>query len=512
MSTAPRVPASDDVPKARMSKQRIATNLLVMGTGQVATSIISALYLVVISRYFGPIRLGELLLATAIGAVVSTFIGLGMEPLITRTVARDAQRAGALSGAAVVVRLALGIPAFGTVFLFVHLAHFNGETRLVSYLYVIGVVLSSCGRVLYATFQAHERMSLPTASKVAGNMLGLEIAGIVMWRRGGVVLFATLDVLGDLILLGLNLRWMRQFARIIWRVSLHDIREVTVGSLAFWSTGILLSFYTYVDTVILGTLAGSAAVGQYGPATRLFGVALVLPGIIGAVTAPLLSRLGVEAGADFTRVGRKTLVLLVTAAVPLTIGLASFAHPLITTIYGASYRAAVPVLVVLSLSILPMFLNVQFSQVLTARDQQWRWTIAMGLGCVVNPILNLLLIPWTLHSLHNGAIGAAWALLGTELLQMVFGAVCLRAMLRDRALLQGAVCALAAGVAQVATLRLTSNLWSPLSEVLALIVYALAAIVLGALPREDIAAMWNAAVHPGWTSTAVVSPPANSRE
>ena len=68
-----------------------------------------------------------------------------------------------------------------------------------------------------------------------------------------------------------------------------------------------------------------------------------------------------------------------------------------------------------------MYVNIMLNQVLIASKRQAAWTWAMVGATVVNPVLNLLLIPLTAARYDNGAIGAAIALLVTEVLVVVFG-------------------------------------------------------------------------------------------
>jgi O-antigen/teichoic acid export membrane protein len=464
--------------------------MLIMSMGQVVTWGISLLYLVLISRYLGPGRFGELTLAKSIVMVLWLGAKLGMDTLITRSVARRPERAGVLVSAAMMARTALAFPVLAALFMYAHLAHLNAATSLAAYVYAAAEMVWAPQMLLVATFQGREHMSLSTLWTIGQNVLGLGLAVAIMWWRGGVAAFAAADLPVALVLLGLTLYWMRRFAQLTWRVSLRDLREVIVGGLAFWATDVFFTIYLYIDTVILAALVDNRAVGFYAPATRMFSVALFPTSIIGAATLPLLSRLGRDPGADFKRAGRKTLALFILCAVPLTIGLATFAGPLILTVFGPAYRPSVPVLVALSLCIVPMFLNFQFNQLLTARDQQWRWTVAMAMACVVNPPLNLVLIPLAQHTWHNGALGAAVAWLATEILQLIYGTTILRDVVLDRHLGRVAMGALVAGVAQAGVLWLTGALWPPIGEALGVAAYGAAVVALGALPYDDVVLLW----------------------
>ena len=482
--------------QAQMSKQRVLSNFLIMGCGQVVTWLLSTVYLAVVSRYLGPVRQGELSLALAIVAVLALAIGLGMDTLITRTVARAPERASSLVSAAILVRLALSIPGLIVLYVYTEMAHLNAETRGVAVVLAVGMVIGACGNTLVAAFQGRERMAPGVVVAVVQNALGLGVAILIAWQRAGVIYFAVANIIIDGLLLALNLYWIRHVARLTLRVPLRVIREVVAGSLAFWASSIFLTIYIYVDSIILQAVAGTQAVGIYAPATRMFAVTLFLPAIIGAVTLPLLSRLGVDAGADFDRVSRKTLSLLIACAVPITIGLATFSRPLILTVFGNAFSPSVPVLVVLSLCIPFMFLNIQFNQMLTARDRQKVWTIIMAASCVLNPVANLILIPLAEQRWHNGAQGAALALLSTEIFMTVYGMWVLRTALRDRGLARVALGALAAGGAQGAALLLMGASWPPLAETVGVITYGGVALALGVLPRQDMALLYETTVGP----------------
>jgi O-antigen/teichoic acid export membrane protein len=262
-----------------------------------------------------------------------------------------------------------------------------------------------------------------------------------------------------------------------------------VGSLPFWAGGIFLTIYTYIDSVLLGAFDGTRAVGIYAPAVRMFSVGFFLPTIIGAAMLPVLSRLGTRGGEEFQRASRKTISLMVLSAVPLTVGLCTFSGPLIVTVYGHAYRESVPVLAVLSLCLLPTFLNMQASQTLAAGNRQWRWTVALALSCVLNPVVNAALIPFAAHHWHNGALGAALALLITELGMAAYSVVLLRPILCTAEMYWTFGGAMAAGVMQTATLCLAAGLWPIAAEALGLMAFTLIAFLLGVLPLEDILLM-----------------------
>jgi len=472
------------------AKRRIVENLLILGTGQIATWLLSMIYLLLIGRYLGPERQGELALAGAMVGVLALGISLGMETRITREVARAPERTGVLVGAALRIRLLLLVPALAALFLAMDLAHFDEQTRVVALILALSTALGSLSSLLMAALQGLERMSYGVRGAVGLNLLEIVLALILIALHGGVVLFALLTVPATLILLVLSVIWFRRHARIARHLPPGEIRAMLIESLPFWAGGIFLSFYIQIDSVILGAIAGTGAVGIYAPATRMLSVAFFLPGIVGAVTQPLLSRLGVSAGADFRQVARKSLTLLLLGAVPLTIGLCSFSGPLILGIWGPVYRPSIPVLTVLGLCIIPSFLSMQAAGTLAAANRQWVWTAVMAACCVLNPLFNLAIIPRAVATWHNGALGAAYALLATELLMGAIALIVLRTILRDRAFLRLALQVAFAGAGQALMIRLGSTLPAPLAQALGLALYLGLVLRLGALSPDERVLIW----------------------
>lgn len=474
--------------KVSAGKQRIVANLLVMSSGTIVTWVISTLYLVLMSRYLHSTLQGEFSRAGSAVALLGLVISLGVDTYVTRTVARVPERAPALVGAAMLVRVALALPVLAVVILYARLTpHLSPEARTITYILYVGVVVNALGSPLLAAFQGREQMSLNAVAAVVQNFFELVLIVVIILLHGGVVAFAMATVLMSFVQLALALRWAAHFIKPTLHVTLTDVREIVGGGLAFWGGSFIALFYTYIDSLILGALSGDKAVGLYAAASRLLGVPFFLPGIIGTVTLPLLSRLGVAVQADYVRVARKTVTMLVLSAVPLTIGTATFAGPLILTVYDHSYVGAIPVLTVLALIILPTFLSTQFYQLLVARNQQWRWVTIMLVCCVVNPLLNLALIPYAAHHWHDPALGAAWSLVATEVIMAVYGIILLREVMFHHAVGRVLASAVAGGLAQGATIWLTSAFWAPMSQTLGLATFGVIALALGALPHEDVA-------------------------
>lgn len=472
--------------QAHTAKHRIAGNLLILASGQIVTWILSVLYLLVLGRYLGPSRLGQLSLANSLVAIFALMIPMGTGMVLIRTVARTPERAGEVASIAVLIRCLLTIPIPIVLYIYGHLVHLDAATSTAVNILILAMLAEVLFKVVRNTYHGQERMGFIAAIDILTNLLLLGGAWLIVTVHGGVEDFAGLTTCVWVVALALGLYFGRETIRLTRHIAWRDVLAVMREGLGFWATAIFLTIYFYIDSVILGILAGTEAVGFYAPATRVFSVAFFVPGIISTAVFPILSRLSMTSDRDFAQAGRKSLALVLTCGIPLMVGLFTLAGPIITLLYGSAYGPSTLALMVLALCIPCTFLNGELSNLLVARGQQWRWTAAIGASCVLNPALNFILVPFALQRWQNGALGAAIALLATEIFMSVYATLLVRDVAVHARLAQTLAGACLGGVLQLAIVWIVGRHWILAGEALGAAAYLALVILLGVLPRQDL--------------------------
>jgi O-antigen/teichoic acid export membrane protein len=276
---------------------------------------------------------------------------------------------------------------------------------------------------MLVALQAIERMEFNAYAEVL-KALSLAVCIPLVFAGLGLLSMMLCLVAAAGLVLALSAYWFRRYFTIDMRPGFREIQSLAIGSLPYWTTGLVLNFYLWIDSLLLSALAPLDAVGWYGVMTRLLGTLLFLPAILSTAYLPRLVRAW-KAGPDALKAqAQAPLELVLVAALPIAAGAALVAPKLIGDIYGSSYLPAIPVLILLALCVPPIYLNIMANQVLVAANRQIDWTKVMVGAAVVNPALNLLLIPYARGHWHNAAVGAAVALLITEV-GMAFMAVAL---------------------------------------------------------------------------------------
>ena len=486
-------------------RSRLARNVAFLAGGQVVTWSLSLLWTVFVPRALGPRGLGELTVAYAATGLVSVVASLGIGTLMVKEIARDRQKAPWLVGTAMLVRVGFVLPSILAVGLYIHFAHFPREQTLVLWLATASMLLALFTGPFQAAFQAFERMEYLAYADVLSKFV-VTVASIGLVLIGfRVVAVMILVLVMTAATMALNAWWSRRAFSIDWHLDRERVRFLVVESLPYWTTGLVLTVYLWIDAVMLSFMSPEVTVGWYAVPTKLFSTLLFLPVILATAWLPRLSA-AFRAGVDSLRsTGRPALELVLVLALPMAVGTALIAKPLIGDIYGPLFAPSVPVLLILAFTLPPTYFNIIVNQVLIASNRQIAWTKVMVVASILNPILNFFLIGYLQSTRHNGATGAALSLLLTEVGMASAGVLLLPPMLDRRSavrLLRAVVATL--GMAGVVVLLTRYGLLVEISGgVLSFVLLALALRLLSAkelgLVRSTSARILRRL--PGWERT-----------
>ena len=434
MTAANLAPAAPIAAPAQAGGSLLARNIAFLAGGQLATWSLSALWTIFVPRALGPRGLGELTIAYAATGVVSVIVSLGVGTLMVKEIARDHSKAAWMLGTAILVRAAFILPAIGAIALYIRLGRFGGEQAIVIWMATASMVLVLFTTAYQAVFQAIERMEYLAYADVLSKAVVTVLSIAIVLMGFGVVPVMAIALGVAFVVLILNFGWSRGLFHIDWKVDTERVRFLIVESLPYWSTGLVLTIYMWIDSVMLGFMTSDVVVGWYAVPTKLFNTVLFVPVILATAYLPRLANAFRDGPSALANTGRSALESVLVLGLPVAAGVVLVAKQVIDVIYGAAFGPSVIVLVILAISLPPTYFNIMVNQVLVACNRQLAWTKVMVAAAVVNPALNLVLIRYFQAQQHNGAVGAAASLLVTEIGMAVAGFVLLPKMLDGRSL------------------------------------------------------------------------------
>lgn len=184
--------------------------------------------------------------------------------------------------------------------------------------------------------------------------------------------------------------------------------------LTLFASGLAVSVYLSLDTIMLGFIRGNREVGLYTTATK---IETVLLAVINAISVALLPRL--SAYIQQKRYQEFNIVLKQSISVIsiITLSLCSFfiitAKDCILILGGSSFLGAtLSMQLLMPILIVSGFSNITGNQILIPQGKDMCFTIAVSVGAIVDIVINFIVMK------QFGAAGASFATLIAEIVQM----------------------------------------------------------------------------------------------
>jgi O-antigen/teichoic acid export membrane protein len=496
----------------RLPQNGLLRNAAALLVSQVITWSLALALTVFLPRYLGAANVGRLILASSIWAVATVLITFGMDVHLTKEVARYPGRLRKLLGTSLALRGALFVLGLAGVLVYAKIARYPAETVLMLWIIAAASLFSVFSNACQAVLQGVERMEYMAYGGVAGKAV-YSLGAIVMMAAGlNVYAVAAMAVGGALVTLLVQLVFVARLpagpatspgsgGRLLGRDNLRptwsQARQMLRASIPYLLSDAFVVIYMQVDVVVLSLMLDERAVGWYGSARQLFGTLLFVPTIVVTAIFPTLSRLyasesggeaatGGEATRTLRQYMRRSFDLLMLLSVPIGLGIAVIANPLVVTLFGPGFANSGPVLAVLGVVMILTSQNMLVGRFLVATDRQRQWIAAQAVMGLATIALDLVLVPWCQTAFANGALGGALSYVVTELALLAVGIVLLPKGSLTMRNASVAARSLAAGLVMVAATWWLRDRFLLIPIAVGAVVYVLALWALRAVPAEEL--------------------------
>ena len=365
----------------------LLTAQLLAGGGQFGLTVLLA-------RHLGAERYGQWTFAFAFVALFAVLADFGFSMVAVRDLARDPSAAPRYLGNILALKVVLGVLLLGAMAAIEPLVR-PGATAWILVMLLGGqVLLTSFTQFLFSVFRAHNRMEYETAARAFQTVLLLALAALLVMRGAGVYAFgwavlgaagASLAFTGALV--------VGRFARPALTVEVGFCRSLLREA---WPVGLALAcsaVYYYADSVMLGALGQTRALGWYGAAyAPILGLALLI-GAIRNAYFPSQSRSRLFDAGERVHLLREYGKITAALAIPVAIGGPLLAKPLLLLLFGDEYGGATTALRLLFVASGVMFFSSYFGSELLAGPRQRTYLSGVGLGAAANLVMNAALIP-----------------------------------------------------------------------------------------------------------------------
>lgn len=388
-----------------------SARLILANTGyrlvaDVGAKIASVALFVVMARELGEAGFGLFSFALALVMLVTGASDFGQDEILTREVARRADALDGYLANTLGLKLALALPGLAIAAAIVATSGASGETLAVVALLGLAVVADLLTATCFAVYQAFERMAFIPVVLITQRFL-TAVAGIAALLLGaGAVAVAAIFLLSGALAFALALvLLLRRVARP--RLELRPRAWTTLmwAAAPIGLAGLFALVLFRIDMVMLAAFEPREVVGQYGAAYRLFETTLFLSWAVGAAVYPAFSRFSRQSDPPVGPVYERSMKLVVALTLPLAVGAAVLAGPLVRLVFGAEYADAGTALALLAPAIAFYPLAYIAGYLLVSQNRPIWLTATYALVAVENVALNFVLIPWL--SLDGAALGTS---------------------------------------------------------------------------------------------------------
>ncbi len=375
-------------------------------------------YIMLMARYLGVAEFGVFTFAVGFAELFVFLTDPGLNTLIVRDVARDKSLGRKYLGNVAVMKSIFVFVFFGWLALFVNVLGYSTQTVHVVYLIAIHIILRQFSNMLYALFQAYEKLEFQALGGILSNFFVLLGVLYAVRQELSVTGFAFIFIIGSaldlvyaLIVCRTKFHWPKfQIDWDFWKKSLKEAWPLG-------TTSVFFIIYFRIDIVMLSLIKGDPDVGIYGAAFRISEILTLFPMIFMSAVFPVLSSYFKNSKSSFKRAYEKSVKFLFSLALLLALLTMLFAKKIIFLVYGEGYEGSVAALQILVWGTALLFVTTIQGTTFVAANRQLLRLKFLLMAVILNISLNLLAIP------KYGYIGASITTVITEIFILVISVV-----------------------------------------------------------------------------------------
>ncbi|PJA76321.1 hypothetical protein CO151_03165 [bacterium CG_4_9_14_3_um_filter_65_15] len=390
------------------ASRSVAKNTLLLTLGLLSGRALGVILIRKMTPILGTEGIGVWGAAVDISAILQVVTNFGLGTLLTREITRARGMTLHLFWNTLKVRWLIAAACYLILLLYVGAGSFTDLARQATLIMGLAIFIEGTSMACDAVLQAHEKVQYQSLGQILSALVYFVLGWLWLDAGHGLMGVIYANMISRVVRLAIMAPLMFMTTG-PWRRSAEgeqapDLRWMMKLGLPLFLATTFGIVYTKIDTVMLRQMVGDSAAGIYVLGRRALDLMLILPNIFGTALFPAMARYGMKDSADTIRLGERSLRLMITLMLPLTLFLTFTAGPIIRLLDPSSgFADSVPVLMIVIWGLPLQAANIVFNRMLITADRE-RAFIFIGLfSMLVNITLNTLWIPRYLY------IGAAAA-------------------------------------------------------------------------------------------------------
>lgn len=379
---------------------------------KIFTMALGVFVIAVVARYFGPENFGQFNYALAFVALFTAISALGLETLTVKAIVDDSYDEGTVLCTSFFLRLCGGVLLTGLAVTIINIIEPSDQNLHILVLIMSLTMIFKSFEVIEYWIQAYQKAKVSSLIRMCAYVViaSLKISMVIF--KGTLITYALIYMLDAAIIgIALMIAYFKIREKVSpWRISFVYAKNILSQSWYFIVVGLMLTLYMRIDQVMLGAmLPNKIELGIYSAAVRVAEMWYFVPMAIITSFKPVIMRNKNIDERSYNTSVQVLYTIVAWSGIGFGVLILLFSKPIISILYGAEYLKAASILSISVWAGTFAMLGSARSIWLICEGLQKYSVVYIFIGCIINIVLNYLLIPL------YGGYGAAVATLVTQI-------------------------------------------------------------------------------------------------
>lgn len=369
--------------------------------------LINFLLSIIISRYLGPEKFGDLVYVISLVTLFSIVGHVGLSGLVVKRIVENEKDANVILGTSFSIKTFAYISSIIFLLLFTFFTQ-DGVDDVFLMVFILSLPLCLRGiEVIELRFQSKVDSKYTSLSRLTSVLISSALKLIFIYTSLSLIYLVIAQAIQTIIFIFLIIIFYKykNYEAKSWVYNKDEAGYLLKnGSLIFLGS-IFAMIYLKIDIVMLKFLTDSSEVGIYSVAASLSEAWYFIPTAIVATVSPRLIKLKNESKELYNKRYQQLFDLLFMMGLVVSIVVSLISFDLINFTYGEDYINAASILVIHVWASIFVAMRAGFSRWIIIENMYTYSIVTQGLGALINVILNYYLIP------DYQGVGAAYATL-----------------------------------------------------------------------------------------------------
>ncbi|MGB9978140.1 flippase [Methanobacterium sp.] len=373
--------------------KKIARNTCFLVISSIISYVAYFLALMYMARYLGPGEFGILSIAIAFTGLFGIFTDLGLGMLTVREVSRDKKLANKYIGNTIAMKTVFSVAALIYILIATALMGYDPKTTIVIVLITIAIVISSFFTTFFSVFQAYQQMEYQAIATGFDNIFMFAAVIVAMSLSWDVVAFASLYLARNvLVLLYMFFIYIRKYELPKIEFDFSFWKSTIKEALPFALSGIFLTLFIWIPSIILSVMVGKEAVGFYGAPNKLIYFFLSIYSVYMVAVFPVMSLFYKKSKNSLKFIYGRSFKYTMVICLPVTILISLLAPQIIIAVYGDAYGPSAVALQILVWTLTLVSISGISANLLGSINKQLTVIKIIAVGIFINVLSGLILI------------------------------------------------------------------------------------------------------------------------